>query len=293
MKNLVYKNKYRDGDLRVEVEVKLYKLRGNKYPYWSVTGTIKKGYGIELEEIGGAIGDRLIEYFPEVEQFERLHSSDGKGIPNWSIENGWYYKQTRNREALKNNLRLKDEEVNVLMNMPDKDSFRYCIHVSGIEKRWNKESEDAIAELERLSGDKLVIDEGEEIGQEIMTEEEVMVHEKKISEGYYDSDKVLERENKKKEEEKEIALKDILSAYNKRKDDAVKMRDLMQLLIEGGVPYPCMLEVFSNKEVLVYVNQLKGIDSYYPEEEFDKLYEKLDKNDLIPEGFNVLKRKEY
>lgn len=293
MKNLVYKNKYRDGDLRVEVEVKLYKLRGNKYPYWSVTGTIKKGYGIELEEICGAIGDRLIEYFPEVEQFERLHLSDGKGIPNWSIENGWYYKQTGDREALKNNLRLNDEEVNVLMNMPDKDSFRYCIHVSGIEKRWNKESEDAIAELERLSGDKLVIDEGEEIGQEIMTEKKVMAHEKKISEGYYDSDRVLERENKKKEEEREIALKDILSAYNKRKDDAVKMRDLMQLLIEGGVPYPCMLEVFSNKEVLVYVNQLKGIDSYYPEEEFDKLYEKLDKDDLIPEGFGVVKRKEY
>lgn len=293
MKNLVYKNKYEEGDLRAEVEVKLYKLRGNKYPYWSVTGTIKKGYGIELEEICGAIGDRLIEYFPEVEQFERLHLSDGKGIPNWSIENGWYYKKTRDREALKNNLRLSDEEVNVLMNMPDKDSFRYCIHVSGIEKRWNKESEDAIAELERLSGDKLVIDKGEEIGQEIMTGEEVMVHEKKISEGYYDSDKVLERENKKKEEEREIALKDILSAYNKRKDDAVKMRDLMQLLIDGGVPYPCMLEVFSNKEVLVYVNQLKGIDSYYPEEEFDKLYDKLDKYDLIPEGFNVLKRKEY
>lgn len=291
MKNLVYKNKYKEGDLRAEVEVKLY--RGNKYPYWSVTGTIKKGYGIELEEICGAIGDRLIEYFPEVEQFERLHLSDGKGIPIWSIENGWYYKQIRHREALKNNLRLSDEEVNVLMNMPDKDSFRYCIHVSGIEKRWNKESEDAIAELERLSGDKLVIDEGEEIGQEIMTGEEVMKHEKKISEGYYDFDKVLERENKKKEEEREIALKDILSAYNKRKDDAVKMRDLMQLLIDGGVPYPCMLEVFSNKEVLVYVNQLKGIDSYYPEEEFDKLYDKLDKNDLIPEGFKIVKRKGY
>ena len=293
MNNLVYKNKYKDGDLRAEVEVELYKLKDNKYPYWSVTGEIKKGYGIDSEEIGGAIGDRLIEYFPEIEQFERLHLSDGKGIPCWNITNGWYYKQTGNREALKNNLRLRDEEVDMLMNMPDKDSFRYWIYVSGIEKRWNKESEDAIAELERLSGDKLAVDEGEEIGQEIMTEEEVMTHEKKISEGYYDSDKVLERENKKKEEEREIALKDILSAYNKRKDDAVKMRDLMQLLIDGGVPYPCMLEVFSNKEVLVYVNQLKGIDSYYPEEEFDKLYEKLDNNDLIPEGFNVLKRKEY
>lgn len=293
MKNLVYRNKFKDGDLRAEVEVELYKSKGNKYPYWSVTGEIKKGYGIDLEEIGGAIGDRLIEYFPEIEPFEKLHLSDGKGIPVWNITNGWYYKQTRNREALKNNLRLSDEEADVLMNMPDKDSFRYCIHVSGIEKRWNKESEDAIAELERLSGDKLVVDEGEEIGQEVMTEEEVKEHEKKISEGYYNSDKVLERENKKKEEEREIALKDILNTYNKRKDDAVKMRDLMQLLIDGGVPYPCMLEVFSNKEVLVYVDQLKGVDSYYSEEEFDKLYEKLDKNDLIPEGFKVVKRKGY
>lgn len=293
MKNLVYRNKYKDGDLRAEVEVELYKLRENKYPYWSVTGTIKKGYGIDLEEISGAIGDRLIEYFQEIEPFEKLHLSDGKGIPNWSIANGWYYKQTRNREALKNNLRLSDEETDVLMNMPDKDSFRYCIHVSGIEKRWNKESEDAIAELERLSGDKLTVDEGEEIGQKVMTEEEVKVHEKKISEGYYNPDKVLERENKKKEEEREIALKDILDTYNKRKDDAVKMRDLMQLLIDGGVPYPCMLEVFSNKEVLIYVDQLKGVDSYYSEEEFDKLYEKLDKNDLILEGFEIVKRKGY
>lgn len=293
MKNLVYRNKFVDGDLRAEVEVELYKLRENQYPYWSVTGTIKKGCGRELEEISGAIGDRLIEYFPEIEPFEKLHLSDGKGIPCWSIANGWYYKQTRNREALKNNLRLRDEEVDMLMNMPDKDSFRYWIYVSGIEKRWNKESEDAIAELERLSGDRLVVDEGEEIGREVMTEEEVKEHEKKISEGYYNPDKVLERENKKKEEEREIALKDILDTYNKRKDDAVKMRDLMQLLIDGGVPYPCMLEVFSNKEVLVYVNQLKGVDSYYTEEEFDKLYEKLDKNDLIPEGFKIVKRKGY
>lgn len=293
MKNLVYRNKFIDGDLRAEVEVELYKLKGNKYPHWSVTGEIKKGYGRDLEEISGAIGDRLIEYFPEIEQFEKLHLSDGKGIPVWNITNGWYYKQTRNREALKNNLRLSDEEADVLMNAPDKDSFRYYIHVSGIEKRWNKESEDAIAELERLSGDKLMVDEGEEIGQEVMTEEEVKVYEKKISEGYYHPDKVLERENKKKEEEREIALKDILDTYNKRKDDAVKMRDLMQLLIDGGVPYPCMLEVFSNKEVLVYVDQLKGIDSYYSEEEFDKLYEKLDKNDLIPEGFKIVKRKGY
>lgn len=291
MKNLVYKNKFTDGDLRAEVEVKLYKLKGNEYPYWSVTGIIQKGYGVELEEICGAIGDRLIEYFPEIEQFERLHLSDGKGIPNWAVINGWYYKLTGDREALKNNLRLSDEEVNVLMNMPDKDSFRYCIHVSGIEKRWNKESEDAIAELERLSGNKLIVDEGEEIGQEIMTEEEVKTYEKKISEGYYGSDKMQERENKKKEKEKEIALKDILDTYNKRKYDAVNMRDLMQLLVEGGVPYPCMLEVFSNKEVLVYVDQLRGTDSYYPEEEFDKLYEKLDKNNLIPEGFKIVKRK--
>lgn len=293
MNNLVYKNKFTDGDLRAEVEVKLYKLKGNEYPYWSVIGTIQKGYGIELEEICGAIGDRLIEYFPEIEQFEILRLSDGKGIPNWAVINGWYYKQTGDKEALKNNLRLSDEEVNVLMNMPDKDSFRYCIHVSGIEKRWNKESEDAIAKLERLSGNKLMVDEGEEIGQEIMTEEEAKVHEKKILEGYYGSDKIQERENKKKEEEREIALKNILDTYNKRKDDAVNMRDLMQLLIEGGVPYPCMLEVFSNKEVLVYVDQLKGIDSYYSEEEFDKLYEKLDKNNLIPEGFGVVKRKGF
>lgn len=293
MNNLVYRNRFKDGDLRAEVEVELYKLRENQYPYWSVTGTIKKGYGRDLEEISGAIGDRLIEYFPEIEPFERLHLSDGKGIPCWNITNGWYYEQTKNREALKNNLRLSDEETDVLMNMPDKDSFRYYIHVSGIEKRWNKESEDAIAELERLSGDKLTVDEGEEIGREVMTEEEVKAHEKKISEGYYNPDKVLERENKKKEEEREIALKDILDTYNKRKDDAVKMRDLMQLLIDGGVPYPCMLEVFSNKEVLVYVNQLKGVDSYYTEEEFDKLYEKLDKNDLIPEGFEIVKRKGY
>ena len=293
MKNLVYRNKFKDEDLRAEVEVKLVKLPGNKYPYWSVTGTIKKGFGLNMEEVCGAIGDKLVEYFPEIMPFIPLHLSDGKGIPSYAIEKGWYWKQTRSKDALKDNLRLSDEEVEVLMNMPDKDSFKYCIHVSGIEKRWNKESEDVIAKLERLSGDKLVVDEGEEIGQVIMTEEEVREHEKKISEGYYDHEEVSERENKKEEGEKEIALKDILDTYNKRKNDAVKMRDLMQLLINGGVPYPCMLEVFSNKEVLVYVDQLRGVDSYYSEEEFDKLYEKLDKNDLIPEGFKIVKRKGY
>ena len=31
MKDLVYKNKFKDGDLRAEVEVELYKLKDNKY----------------------------------------------------------------------------------------------------------------------------------------------------------------------------------------------------------------------------------------------------------------------
>lgn len=292
MKDLVYKNRFTDEDLRVEVEVRLRKLKENKYPYWSVTGTIKKGYGMDMEEISGAIGDRLIEYFPEIEPFERLHLAQGNGVPDYAVENGWYYKLTRNKKALKEILRLTDMEVERLMDAPDKDSFKYILH-HDIKPRWNKEAEELFEKMRELTGDVLELDEGEELGPVVMTEDEVNAYKEKVASGYYNEKEIEKRECKKRSDETAEALNDILRTYNNRKDDAVKMRDLMQLLVNGGVPYPCMLEVYANKEVLIYVDQLKGIDSYYPEEEFDKLYEKLDKNDLIPEGFKVVKRKGF
>lgn len=292
MKNLVYRNKFKDGDLRVEVEVKLVKLPGNKYPYWSVTGAIRKGYGINMEEISGAIGDRLIEYFPEIEPFEKLHLAYGNGVPDCAVGNGWYYKSTRNKKALKEILRLTDIEMERLISVPDEDSFKYILH-RDIEPRWNKEAEELFEKMRELTGDVLELEDGEELGPVVMTEDEVNAYKEKVASGYYRPEEIEKREQEKRSYEVSEALKDILRTYNNRKDDEVKMRDLMQLLVNGGVPYPCMLEVYANKEVLIYVDQLKGIDSYYPEEEFDKLYEKLDKNDLIPEGFKVVKRKGY
>lgn len=292
MKNLVYRNKFKDGDLRVEVEVKLVKLPGNKYPYWSITGTIRKGYGINMEEISGAIGDRLIEYFPEIEPFEKLHLAYGNGVPDCAFGNGWYYKLTRNKKALKEILRLTDIEVERLMSVPDEDSFKYILH-RDMEPRWNKEAEELFEKMRELTGDVLELEEGEELGPVVMTEDEVNAYKEKESSGYYLPEEVKKREQEKRSYEVSEALNDILRTYNKRENDAVKIRDLMQMLVSGGVPYPCMLEMYANKEVLIYVDQLKGIDSYYPEWMFDELYEKLDKNDLIPEGFKVVKRKGY
>lgn len=292
MRDLVYKRKFKDGDLQAEVEVRLQKLGGNKYPYWSVTGTIRKGFGLNMEEICGAIGDKLIHFFPEIEPFERLHLSYGNGLPDYVETNGWYFKKTMNKKALKEIFRLTDEEIKKVMEVPDKESFLYYIH-KNVEEKWHHEAEDLVKKMRELTGNRLELDEGEELGPIVMSEEEVRKHEERIAEGYYDTPAIEKRKDEKEKEEKEIALRDINRTYYKRKDDADNMFNLMQALIEEGVPYPCMLEVFANKEVLIYVDQLRGIDSYYPEEKFDRLYEKLENEDLIPEEFKVVKRKGF
>ena len=293
MKNLVYRNKFKDGDLRVEVEVKLVKLPGNKYPYWSVTGTIRKGYGLNMEEISGAIGDRLIEYFPEIEPFERLHLAYGNGLPDYVEANGWHYVKTRNKKALKENFRLADEEeVEMLMNAPDKESFKYFIY-KNIEFRWHMEAKDLIKKLEELTGDKLELEEGEELGPIVIKEWEIKEYERKILEGYHDSVNIKERKKKKKEEAVSDAINDIFKNRNERISKAEKMAEMARLMVYEGVPYPCMLEVYANSEILVYVERLCGIDDYYTEEEFDAMYKKMEEKEWIPEGFKIVKRKGY
>lgn len=289
MKSLMYKNEKMVEDLTIKVEAGLESLKGNKYPHWSVTGWIIKGSGRDREETGGAIGEKLVEYFPEIAPFVPLHLSDGKGVPMFAIENGWYYKITKNPSALKDHLRLTDKETDILMNVIDKQSFRYVICVNGISKRWKKDSDEAIHLLEKLTGKKLEATE-EELSETIMTEEEVEEMDNKIMSGYYNSENIYAREYEKQKEDREMALDDIQKRKNKRIAEAECMAKLEVDMIRAGVPYPCMLEVYANKEVLVYVNRICGIDNYYSEEEFDEMYEKMVSEDKIPEGFKIIKR---
>lgn len=289
MKSLMYEKKKKIGDLKVEVRAGLDYSKGNKYPYWSVTGWIKEGTGKFKTERGGAIGESILEYFPEIAPFVPLHLSDGKGVPMFAIENGWYYKIAKNRSMLKDHLRLTDKETDILMNAEDKQSFRYVICSRDIDKRWKKESDEAIRLLEELTGQKLEATE-EELGEIIMTEEEIEEMDDKIMSGYYNSENIYSREYEKQKEDREIALDDIQKNKNKRIAEAECMAKLEADMIRAGVPYPCMLEVYANKEVLVYVNRLCGIDNYYSEEEFNEMYNKMVDEDKIPEGFKITKR---
>jgi hypothetical protein len=67
----------------------LHYIRGNKAPYFSLTGEVAIPGRRDCEECG-CIHERLLEAWPELADLAALHLSDIDGSPSHGSANGWY-----------------------------------------------------------------------------------------------------------------------------------------------------------------------------------------------------------
>ncbi len=63
-------------------------LRGNKSPYFSLTGEIWEHGRVD---VCGMIHDEILALWPELQPLADLHGSDMDGVPSYAAENGWYW----------------------------------------------------------------------------------------------------------------------------------------------------------------------------------------------------------
>jgi hypothetical protein len=79
--------------VELTVTAELSKLAGNSYPYYSITGTVKKLDKRFRDPIitCGAIHDTILEHYPELAPLVELHLSEADGIPMHAEANARYW----------------------------------------------------------------------------------------------------------------------------------------------------------------------------------------------------------
>ena len=77
----------------LEVEAQLVKREGNSYPYFSITGEIRKTDKRYRDPIlaCGAIHDEILRYFPDLAPLVTVHLSAPDGQPTHAEENARYW----------------------------------------------------------------------------------------------------------------------------------------------------------------------------------------------------------
>lgn len=254
---------------------------------FSITGEVydKKG---ECETCG-CIHDTLKKHFPEIEKFLPLHLCDYRGTPLYPVENGIYHFKHYNKQVVKDYLRITDTEYDILGRvLAEKLYFGYLLIDLGIAKRWKEEADEFIAFLE----DKLnckwenPYKPEEEKHKWCVSTQEIVDIRKQVELGYYNPDKIEEREDERKKREIEKARQEILKDYAKAELKAREERDTLLAVIDFGLPVNNVI-YYDHTKVLAF--NWKDFDDKISQEDFDRFVEQVDYSKL-PEGITIVKK---
>ena len=148
-----------DGEeYRIIVTISLDDDCHNNMCDWSITADIehKTEYGYR-EYMGGCCHDEIIKHCPELAKFIPLHCCNHYGAPLYPVENGIYHVKRSGMSVAMKYLRISEQEcIELYKAYEDKVYFKYMLFNLGIVNRWKRESEELIAELEKLCGKKWV-----------------------------------------------------------------------------------------------------------------------------------------
>ena len=207
--SLVYKTTKHTETETFDITIKLNDECKNGHQDFSITGTIYEKGKPKIDKymiLGGAIGDKIADNFPEFAIFEQLHLCDYKGIPMHAAENGFYYlKNGFNNNPVNSDefcnkfckyYRISKKQFNTLKNSENVLQYSILLLKLGVLKRWEKQASKAIKLLEQLTGNEFLIDS---VKTQFKTpsEDEIKTEEDLIESGYYSDENKKERELKK------------------------------------------------------------------------------------------------
>ena len=158
-------------DFKIRATIRLDDECKNGHEDFAITGEVVDRHRRPYEHagdgwyhyMGGMCHDEIMEHFPEFEPFIKLHLSDFTGGPMYAEGNAHHYLRQGNLDYLQSHLRLLDEELDFFKeNIPHdpaegKELLWYYLIEMGIVRRWKREADAAIKQLEKLVSDKLGI----------------------------------------------------------------------------------------------------------------------------------------
>lgn len=168
--SIVYKTDKIVGNEHIFVNVRLNDECKNGHQDFAITADIYKAGKPKTDRYhisGGCCHEEIIEAFPEFKIFVNLHLCDYKGIPMHAVANGYYHmregfnsKTTGEAHKAKycEYYRITTRQYDVLKNAHSQTDFAILLVKLGILNQWEQEANEAIAELEKLTGQTFFVD---------------------------------------------------------------------------------------------------------------------------------------
>jgi len=146
----------------IYVTIRLNDECGNGHQDFSITASIYEAGKPHTDRYlitCGCCHKEIVEAFPEFKMFIDLHLSDYNGYPMYTISNGLYHIQNSSKAVAMDYLRCTEAEYDLLRKADNEREFAVLLlYNTDLLKRWNAETNRAIASLEAYTGDTFIVD---------------------------------------------------------------------------------------------------------------------------------------
>lgn len=274
-----------EEDYRITVRISLDDDCKNNICDWSIAADVdwKNKHGKYEDYLGGCCHDEVAKHFPELAKFISLHLCNHYGAPMYPVENGIYHVRRSGMSVAMEYLRISEQECAELYKASEDELyFKYMLFNLGIVNRWKRESEELIAELEKLCGKKWVnpYKPEEERFVLTLTDEERSLIEERIKAGHYSSENIEKRRVEAHKAKMAAKRAEICERYDKKIRQAEAEKKIMLCVFDYGLSTDNVI-YYSHTNTLSF-----NWDSYekkITQEEFDDFVKNVDRSKL-PEG---------
>ena len=275
-------------EYRITVTVSLDDDCHNNMCDWRVTADIrrKNQRGQYKEYMGGCCHDEVAKHFPELAKFISLHLCNHYGAPMYPVENGIYHVGRSGMSVAMEYLRISEQECAELYKASEDELyFKYQLFNLGIVDRWKRESEELIAELEKLCGKKWVnpYKPEEERFVLTLTDEERSLIEERIKAGHYSSENIEKRRVEAHKAKMAAKRAEICERYDKKIRQAEAEKKIILCVFDYGLPINNVIYYPHTNTLSFNWNDYGG---KITQEEFDDFVNNVDRSQL-PEASSL------
>lgn len=249
---------------------------------WSIAADIyeKRRNGRFVLCASNCCHEEILKCFPRFKTFIDLHLCNHYGQPMYPVENGFYHLKNSDKEKTIDYLRITEAEYNTLRDSAeDKAYFTYLLYTLGIVDRWEQESLKAIKQLEALTGNtwENPYKPGNERFVLRLTDEERTLIENRIKDGYYTSEAIQERKDRKRREGYEKKRNEIIADCEKEIQEAENKKLVMLAVLDAGISLKNAIYYNHSNELAFNWNDY---ETKITQEQFDEFVKTVDKTKL-------------
>lgn len=236
----------KDGN-QLKIKIRLNDECGNGHQDFSITGDSWEAGQPRIDRYsmgGGCIHDQILKVRPDLQIFVNLHLCDYTGVPMHAVASGFYHLHEQMNNAKPGTkehtkrfceyYRITIQQFNQLHKAENKIRFAILLDKLGILKQWKEEANKGIELMEKMTGEKFVID-SKRTQYEAPTPAQIKAEEDKEGEGFYTLAKINERKRQAQIDAKEKQYKEIEEERDKHTHKAQLEYMVKKAVLDAGL----------------------------------------------------------